>query len=163
MLNAERGRGLARVLMLLLLLLFALFALLTAAYGVRMYRSISGSSDANYALRASITYVSGKIRALDSTGFLSVEQIGGMDVLVLSEIIEGSVYHTYIYVHDGQLCELFTDEHFPFDPSAGIPLVEVERVSFALDGGALSITATAPTGETRFCRTMFRSSTGGAA
>lgn len=159
--TAERGRGLSRVLLLLLLLFFAVSALLTAVFGVSMYRSISGDSDANYALRASMAYVSGKVRALDSEGFLSAENIGGVDVLVLSETIEGFVYNTYIYIYDGKLCELYVDDGFAFDPAVGIPLVEVESFSFAVGGGALSMTATAPTGETRFCRTMLRSGAGG--
>lgn len=158
--TAERGRGLSRVLTLLLLLLFAVSAFLTAVFGVGMYRSISGDSDANYALRASMAYVCGKIRALDSAGFLSTRQIGGVDVLVLSETIEGFVYNTYIYIYDGKLCELFADDGFGFDPAAGTPLVEVEDFSFAVSDGALSMTATAPTGETRFCRTLLRSGAG---
>ncbi len=158
--TAERGRGLSRVLTLFLLLLFAVSAFLTAVFGVNMYRSISGDSDANYALRASMAYVSGKVRALDSEGFLSAEQIGGVDVLVLSETIEGFDYNTYIYIYEGKLCELFVDEGFGFDPAAGTPLVEVERFSFDVGGGALSMTATAPTGETRSCRTLLRSGAG---
>ena len=159
--TAERGKNLSRALTLLLLLVFALCALMTAAFGVRMYRSISGAADANYALRASISYVSGKIRALDETGFLTVSRIDGLDVLVLSETIEGDLYKTYIYVYDGQLYELFTDEFFAFDPAAGIALVEISRFTFELEENALNMTAMAISGETRSARTMFRAAKGG--
>lgn len=158
--NAERGRCLSRAAALVLLLAFALSALLTAAFGVRMYRSISGAADANYALRASISYVSGKIRALDASDFLAVENIGGIKTLVLSETIEGERYRTYIYVYNGELCELFTDEHFDFDPGAGIALVELSDFFFNLEGSALIMTATAKSGETRSARAMFRASRG---
>jgi len=158
--TAGRGTSLSRIATLVLLLAFALCALLTAAFGVRMYRSVSGAADANYALRASISYVFGKIRALDAAGFLSAERHGGLDVLVLSETIEGELYKTYIYVYNGQLCELFTDEYFAFDPEAGTPLVELSRFSFELEENALLMTATAKSGETRSARTMFRAAKG---
>ena len=158
---AERGRHATKALLLFLLLAFALAALLTSLFGVRMYRSISEGSDANYALRASLTYVSGKVHALDSEGFLSTKNMGGTDVLVMAENIEGIVYNTYIYLYDGRLCELYADESFEFDPAAGTALVEVASFTFAVEGDALRLTATAPSGETRSCRTLLRSYAGG--
>jgi len=159
--TAKRGQSVARSLMLFLLLVFSVSALLTAAFGVKVFRSINADSDASYALRASLNYVAGKARALDSKDCLSISDIGKTRALILSETIDGIKYNTYIYLYNGQLCELYADDGVAFDPDAGTALVAVSSCSFAFDGTALSITASAATGETRSCRVLLRSYAGG--
>lgn len=142
------------IMVLLLLLMFAVIALLLAMLGARVYARIVQNMDNSYALRASLSYVTGKVHAADCDA-VSVRQFEGADVLCLRENIEGSRYITYIYIRDGQLMELFTDASLPFTAEGGEPIVPLSAFSVSYDT-LLHITVSSDKGE-QTCAIALRS------
>ncbi|MDR1421930.1 MAG: DUF4860 domain-containing protein [Coriobacteriales bacterium] len=84
---------------------YAALALLLCAFGAGIYREASNIMQANYDQRTSSLYVAEKVRQSDSNGAITVRQLDGADALVLIDQTSGQFYETWIYVHDGMLCE----------------------------------------------------------
>ena len=147
---------------LALFLVFALFALFLALFGGRMYKAISADMQANYELRASLSYVAGKLRGADTQGGCGVEAIGGIDAIVLHHEYNGDGYRTYIYYFDGMLRELFVSESIGFDPAMGLGIAPLSKFSFEQSGRSITIQATCSDGQTSGRLTIAQKSVGSA-
>lgn len=93
------------------LLVFAVFAaasLLLVVVGADVYRGVVKDGDQNGALRASLTYVTNKVRANDTVGGITLRNVEGTDVLCMQA---GSLGErklvTYLYFYDGKLLEQY--------------------------------------------------------
>ena len=141
-----------------LMLLFVTLALLVIAFGARSYQKVLDQQESSYALRASLSYVTGKVRALDSADALTLSQTSeGAPLLSLTEEIDGSFYTTYIYCRDGALCELFTAAGNEFSAQAGIELVDLAAFEARLEGGLLFLRAESLQGQEESCSVALRS------
>jgi len=53
--------------------------------------------------------------------------------------IDGTVYNTYIYCYDGYMMEIFAEEDVEISPVDGEKIMPLNKLSFNLDQGMLSI------------------------
>lgn len=116
---------------------FLISSVMVVAVGAGAYKNITRQSDQDYTIRTSLSYVSQKLRQADQEGALSVGTVGQKDALMLLSEYDGVSYTTYIYEHNGSLCELFTKSDAAADPDYGTPLLslssfEVENIGSAL-------------------------------
>ena len=89
----------------------ALFALLLACIlalvvlGGGLYGSLAGAQRQNGQVRASLTYLSTRVRAADCAGAVRLEDGPEGPALILAEPETGSGYETRIYLYEGRLLE----------------------------------------------------------
>lgn len=122
-----------------LLLLCALFFFVAAgavATGVSAYQGVSRRGEENSACRTALAYIANQVRRADAGG-VEVGAYQGLDALLLTELIEGEVYTTYIYCYEGTLWELFTQEGIDLGPEAGTPLVPLAALAISLEAEGL--------------------------
>ena len=124
-----------------LLGLFALMSTLMVLLGAQMYRSTVDRSQYNNEHRIMGAYVRSMIRSMDG-GEISVEQPGGIPALALKEIIDDEEYVTWLYVHEGQLYEQFTELDEDFNPLDGTEICPANSLSAELKGGLLTVNLT---------------------
>ncbi|MDR0501171.1 MAG: DUF4860 domain-containing protein [Coriobacteriales bacterium] len=110
------------ILVLVLFAVFAIGAMLLSAIGSDVYRSTTANMQKDYDLRTGVLYIVEKIRQNDITDSLRVENVDGMDALVLSEDIANNVYETWIFVNDNMLCETLIASNSELD------LATVQRI-----------------------------------
>lgn len=130
---------------LLALVVFTLFSLCILGVlltGAKSYEALVRRGGESYEYRTAARYLSTRVRQADCVDAISVEDFGGQSALVLRQEIEGEVYLTRIYCHDGQLRELFTAETGTFSPEDGEKLLALEAVSFEKTGHFLSACVT---------------------
>ncbi|MDR2714122.1 MAG: DUF4860 domain-containing protein [Coriobacteriales bacterium] len=94
--------------LLLVLIIFCVYAagaLFLCVVGANTYKDISAVMQSNYDLRTGVLYLTEKTRQNDVAGAISVQKVGDVDALVLVEQETGLGYETWIFVHEGMLCE----------------------------------------------------------
>jgi hypothetical protein len=116
---------------------FAASILMVLMLGVNVYGNIQKTSDAQFNERTCLSYVTAKIHSNDNMGDVRTGEFGGVPALFLDQQIDEEYYTTVIYAYDGWLRELFTDrnstmtsEESWLTPDAGMPLIEVDNLSF---------------------------------
>ncbi len=159
MLRQKDYRSAETLLMLLVFGIFAVLAVLLTLMGAKAYRSISRQMDENNALRSSLSYVANKVRAGDTAGGVSLEERGGMQVLCLSETVDGDTYETLLYFADGWLREYaavagYADE---IQPDSGEKIVELYDFSMQMEENLLTLTAAAEEGDSVSLKLTIRS------
>jgi len=125
---------------LMALLLFAVFAVCILAVllsGTEIYQRLSDRDDAAYTHRTVVQYLSTKTRQADCSGMISVEDFCGVSALVSSEELEGEVFETRIYCHDGYLYELFSPASLEPVPEDGEPLLPLQSMEVSEADGSL--------------------------
>ncbi len=114
------------VFVICLMLLFLLSALTIIAIGASIYKKNVAQTNDNYAQRVSIAYVTEKVRQSDSSGAIFVRELFGQNVLVFQQEVNGDLYNTYIYCHEGYLMELFArDDLESFYPQTGQKILKI--------------------------------------
>ena len=108
-----------------LFFVFAISALTVILLATNIYQRTTQSSSLNYTSGTSLAYISEKIRQNDVADGVSLGMFDGHDSLILRQTYEGSVYHTYIYVDDGNLKELFIKDGVDASASAGTSIMPV--------------------------------------
>jgi hypothetical protein len=106
--------------------IFVVSALVVVMIGANVYRNTVNQMDRNYEVRASITYLSTKVRQNDGAGAVTLTDIEGTPVLCLTSEIEGEAYNTWIYHQDGALWEYFADALSPVDLATGQRIVNID-------------------------------------
>lgn len=119
---------------LFVLSLFCVFAassVLLILFGVDIYKKTVHQMDTNYTSRTSIAYITEKIRQSDTANSILITTQDDIQVLMLTNNIDGITYATSLYEYDGYLYELFarTDIELPLD--AGQPVMELQQLSFS--------------------------------
>lgn len=132
-----------------LLFTLALFCVLAASsllvvlLGADVYKGAAADMTRNYELRTSLLYVSEKIRQYDVEGAVSLGELDGIPALTLDQAVGETVYRTYIYHHDGALCEVFSAVGTPLSPGDGQRVTELAGFSVEAAGeGLLRVTCT---------------------
>lgn len=127
--------GPAAALALYLVLLGTVLAL--AAVGGRLYGVLSDSRAVNDARRASLTYVTARLRAADTAGAVRIEQGPEGDALVLDD---GSGYVTRLYAYHGALVEEYAAENTVYMPAAAEKAAVTSSFSVTRDGAQYIVT-----------------------
>lgn len=133
MTNLRRKHQIDGLLALALLGLFAVCILAVLLSGARTYRRLAARDDAAYDRRTAVQYVATKVRQADRIGSVAVEEFGGVQALLLREELEGELYETRIYCHDGYLRELFTVADSGLLPEDGEKILPAQAFSVALE------------------------------
>ena len=161
-----RNRSLGNVrgvFLLALLAAFALLSVMTVIVGAQVYGRISDRATANHGVRTALTYIVGKVRAFDQSGAVRVETEENRDVLVLSDVYGGDVYHTYIYLEDGAIRESFGAAERAFDPALGERIADASSFAAKLTDGVLQVSIVAADGSMHETRAFLQSLTEAAA
>jgi len=75
--------------------------------------------------RTALSYIATKIRQNDTLDSISITTIEGTDCLSLKATKENLNCHTYIYLYDGAIREIFVMDKVSFKLSDGVPILEV--------------------------------------
>lgn len=133
----ERAEKLAPAAALALYLVLLGTVLALAAVGGRLYGVLSDSRAANDARRASLTYVTARLRAADAAGAVRIENGPRGDALVLAD---GSGYETRLYIYNGALVEEYAAENTDFMPATAEKVAETKTFTVVQDGAQYIIT-----------------------
>ena len=125
-----------------LLGLFALMSTLMVLLGAQMYRATVDSSELNNEGRLLGAYVRSMVRAMDGTDSVEITQHGDITALGLRDLIDDEVYVTWLYVYEGQLCELFCEREEEFFPERGSEICPAHRFVPSLGDGLLTVKMT---------------------
>ena len=112
---------------LLALLVFAVFAvsvLMILLNGADIVQKVSARDRESFEKRTAAQYITTRIRQAD---MISIRDTG--DVLVLSEEIDGCIYDTLVYCHDGYLREMFCERGLEQDPGFGEKILPMEGLA----------------------------------
>lgn len=107
--------------------------------GSGLYVSLVNSQQGNNSLRASLSYVSARVRYADEAGAVSVRVSEYGDVLVLAEPLEATGYETRIYLHGGSIMEEYVLAGEPMRPEAAQAITKTESFALSLDGDLLTV------------------------
>ena len=132
--------GMDTVFVLIVFLLFVLCLLASALSFAKIYKSFGDDINARFEGSQAQALIMQKLRFYDNSGSVYVTDSGGIKSLCFKEEIDGESYVTYIYCHDGMLCELFTEESTPFDAANGNVLTAAEEFTPELDGSSVRFT-----------------------
>ena len=102
---------------------FTLSALILVSIGASVYKSIINEMDSNFNSRTSIAYITEKFRAYDSDDTISVTSLDNTDTLVMTQILNNTIYHNYFYLYNGYLCELFIKDGRDVSLASGQKLI----------------------------------------
>lgn len=126
--------------------LFTVLAVGLALLASGVYRAALDAGEANSAQRTALSFLVNQVRRADEAGSVALGTFGGADALRLTEEVDGTDYYTYLYCLDGQLMELYTEAGSGLQPRDGTPVLPVQALQIAADGGLLRFTVTAEDG-----------------
>lgn len=92
---------------LALFVVFTLSALVLVILGASVYKQTIHYMDENFSSRTAYSYLTEKVHQNDIYDSISIGQLEDTTALVLTQEINDTVYATYLYLHDGELRELF--------------------------------------------------------
>ena len=148
------------VFVFVLLGLFAVMSTLMVLLGAQMYRGTVDHTAENNAARVLSAYVRSMVRSGDEAGKVSVENYDGIQAVALRQDYYGVEYVTWLYLYEGNVCELFGREEYGFDPMVGDPITPVTSFEPTLADGLLTVAIVDETGEARTVQVALRTAQG---
>lgn len=145
--NAKSKHHIDGLLTLLLFGVFAVCVLSVLLTGADVYRRLVQRDQESYASRTCAQYLATKVRQAPSADAVSVAPFGEGDALVLSETLDGQLYLTRVYCHDGWLWELFSAAGDDLAPQDGERVLQAQGLELLLEDGLLSVTVTDGAGD----------------
>jgi len=127
------------LLTLTIFVIFAVCILFLLLAGANNYEKITRKTNKTYEIRTASQFITTKVRQNDRENAISIYDFEGINALVLKEEIDGTVYNTYIYCYDGYMMEIFAEEDVEISPVDGEKIMPLNKLSFNLDQGMLSI------------------------
>ncbi len=134
--------------LLFILLLFAsliLVGVLLISMGTGVYENVLSSMNRNDETRTASAYLMQKVRQSRDSGSVTSGTLDGQDAILLSQSINGEEYCTWLYCHDGQLCELLARKNnTALSAAAGSPVAPLDAmtVTASESGDALIVSFT---------------------
>ncbi|MDR0425202.1 MAG: DUF4860 domain-containing protein [Clostridiales Family XIII bacterium] len=126
---------------------YAAGALLLSAIGADVYKGAAKNMQENYDMRTGALYIAEKLRQSDVAGCVRMGKVSGADAVVLMDSRPGMGYETWIYVHDGDLCEITAPPGAEVQFSAGQAIMPMRGMELELvSGRMLRIKLTSPEG-----------------
>ena len=122
--SMRQEHSIQNVFVLALFAVFAIAILLTLVFGAKIYQNMEADSSTDYSRSMASAYLAERLRRSGETEGIRVGTFSGQPALYLLEETEGTTYQTVIYVYDGWLCELYTEEGLDLPPEAGTQLLE---------------------------------------
>ncbi|NCB50557.1 MAG: DUF4860 domain-containing protein [Clostridia bacterium] len=143
----KRNFGFDVIAGLFLVCVFAASLFFTLASGARIYKDVSAVMEEQYTSRTALGYVTAKLHQSDAAGCVSLETLGEVPALVISEEFDGVLYKTFVYCWDGYITELFCPASEPLLPSDGLPVIAAEKLEFSIEGRLMRIDCFTSAGE----------------
>lgn len=140
--TGEKGQTVNLLFTMLLFLAFVLCALLTVLISGKVYENINTRMNENYTGSVALNYIANKVRQGDGAGLITLEEIEGQTVLQLAQNVNGEQYVTWIYFHDGQIKELFTDVNSGLGLSDGMTILACNGLAMTKSDSLLTIETT---------------------
>ncbi len=114
-------------------LVFALCALFVVLFGADVYTSVLSDSSANDLNRTATLYIANKVRQSDVKSGVAVGEVEGDTALVLREMVDGEPVLTYLYLYDGNLCEVSAVEGTSITKGSGQPVMPLNTFALLMD------------------------------
>lgn len=133
-----RKKGKTSVDILVILAVFCVFtltALFVVLFGAKVYKTNVDEIDGSFNQRTSYLYIWEKIKNHNDGDSISVTQDG--DVLILTAKEGDVAYNTYLYAHEGSLCEYTSDAKALFNSNYGDKILDVADFKVSLEGNDL--------------------------
>ncbi len=147
-LNSKRNNAIQTVCVMIIFALLTFSALMLVVSGIKAYRNMSDFSSDNSQLRASLSYITNKIRTGDSKGNINIINMDGTDVLEISAIYDGEKYKTCLYVYNNVLYEQLISDKDNLSLKDGNFVTRISNLDFAEEkGGLFKIKAETENGE----------------
>jgi hypothetical protein len=122
---------------LLIFCVFAASVFLVLMLVGNIYQKINDTARTGQNERIALSYLRGKIRNGEN---IFIEEFHGLSAIAFEENIDGSIFITRIYSHDGWLRELFYQREENFLPQAGVRILRVGSLFFEeIENGLLRI------------------------
>ena len=147
--SIKKQRHLSSLAPLLLFVVFTTCVLSVLLTGADTYKRISQRDQDSFQHRTVAQYLTTRIRQSDIRGMVMAGDFSTDpasdasscqgDTLILQETIDGKVYYTRIYCHDGYLQELFSPAGIDFSPSAGDKILKADSLFFTKNQNLLTI------------------------
>lgn len=129
----------------LLLGLFALFSLILVMFGAQAYRHTIDHTAAHNNRRVLSAYIRNNLQTGDIRNGISFNE-KDIPRLEITDA-EDTTYVKYIFVYEGQLCELYTEKDNDFNAEAGEPICPADSISAKFDDGLITVFVTAEDAE----------------
>ena len=137
----QENRHIVDILFVLALFcVFAVSVLLLVSIGANIYQKTVNDMDGNYNSRTAFSYITEKIRQNDTSSAVSIGTLDDVPSIILSQEVEGEIFHTYLYEYDGYLTELLTRPGLDLGGNllkAGRPLIRLEQFELSEAGSSL--------------------------
>ena len=130
------------VLALLLLAVFAASILSILLTGADSFRALADRDQASFNRRTAAQYITTRLRQADCVGGASLTDFEGTTALTCREEIDGEVYLTRVYFHEGYICELFCSADAALFPGDGEKVMSVAGLTFREEHGLITATIT---------------------
>lgn len=128
----ENNQSFQFIFILLLFFIIAIISLMVILLGKDIYSSINEDRISNYEKRVSLSYVANKIRQSDKENNIRIENLNGINAIVINEKYDEAVYETWIYHYDNAIYEMFTDEGVEFNLDDGMRIMEIDNFNIEL-------------------------------
>lgn len=120
---------------------FAASVLLTLTLGGVIYKSMSERIQDSYDDRTGLSYIWSKVKNYEGAGLLYTGDFYNLSMLCLEEEHDMVKYVTRIYLYDGWIRELVSNEGHDFSPEEGMPVLAADTLSFVqLENGLIKAT-----------------------
>lgn len=140
--NRQKNEKISSLAALLLFAVFAVCIMMVLLTGAKVYQRLVRRDQVNYDRRTAVSYLAARIRHADCLEGIRTEHDDGMDVLVITEMIEGVLYETRIYCHNGYICELFTFAESTSLPEDGVQVMPAASLEADVQDGYIQIKIT---------------------
>lgn len=137
--NQKSQRRLGNVLVLLLFAVFTVLILLVMLTGADLVETLTVRDETHYEQRTAAQYLATRIRQADREGMVSVRSFAGTTALVLTEELEGAVYETLLYCHEGYLRELFAEVGYEQEADFGETVLPLRGFDVTEEQGLLRL------------------------
>jgi len=127
---ATGAHSIAGLFVFFLIGFFALLSVTLVVTGVNVYRQVVTAADHNTDYQIVLSYLCNKIHAHDHREGVRVDEWESMQVLCLTEEIEGELYEARIFFDGTAIWEQFSHIDGEFDPELGEKLAEVKALKF---------------------------------
>lgn len=156
----KKKSHLGGVLVLLVFAVFMVSILLVLLTGADAVKKINRRDQESYNYRTLVQYITTRVRQADQRGMVSVRSFESGDALVLTEEIEGEMYETRVYCHDGYLRELFIDAGLEMEAEFGEAILPLDAIRFEDEGTHILAHLTLTGGEQEDLLLLLRSERG---
>lgn len=139
-------RSLPTIAALLVLAVFAVGILSVLLGGAAAYQRLNQRDQAAFESRTCVQYLATKVRQASGPDAVSIAPFGQTDALVIRQDLEGEVYLTRIYCHDGWMMELYGFEDGQYAPEDGEKILPLSGLEMDMQQDLLSISVAAADG-----------------